>query len=116
MAKHKNRIAVYLQSESPSLGTPRHFASKQFVQLLVTCYVARWVSASSLKQGAQLRTAETWTAIKSRFRRTAGEAVIPGLLPPQEFEHPLMLSYPPADCRTNGRELQRLLWMQAERF
>ena len=107
------RIGVLLAVQSPADDRPEHFCSRSFARRVLSARInGKLIAVEVTAKLIWLKLQMTFQQLKQRFALTK-LAVIPRLNPPALRESNLMLSYPPTDQRSNGRQLQREVWKRA---
>lgn len=109
------RIGVLLSSEQQQPGDqPTHYVSKTLrTHIMLDRLNGRRIAQEVSKSVIFIVAALSFQELKSRYS-TSKLAVrpIPKLLPPQKVEPNLTLSYPARWMESNGRLLQKEVWMR----
>ena len=113
-SRHLNRVAIFLKTQNPATEQSLHSASRTFAATLEGLQLIRFLNKE--RSAAQLRTSESWQALKARVRGAASGVVIVKLLPPLDYYGAALAPYPPAPRNERERSSQRKRWMTAEKF
>lgn len=113
-SRHLHRVAIFLKTQNPAVDSAPHTASKTFAATLESLRFLRFLNKD--RSAAQLRTSESWRALKARIRGAESGKVIVELLPPLDYYGCALAAYPPVPRNQRERFAQEERWMNATRF